>query len=943
MKKILIFGAILGFVAGATAYAAVRDGSASLSRAKSDTNVQARTSTTVVRSSSNTGERGVATRVAVPTRKTGETVGRAGVLHTGGATRVATRPVVQVGRNNATKTTSRAGIRGTTVARAAVDSADVGGMAETRTGAAYNQCKAAYFQCMDQFCQLKNDDYRRCSCSDRVKEMAELRKNLTETGEKLTEFTENLDMVGMTAAQATALHTASDGENALAADTSASKALLTAIMNSIRGNDATVAGKMSDLNSINLSFDTSVAFGNADPAQVIASYDGTELYSAVYPSCRAAVAGDCTNATLQRAVNAYLMAIEQDCNTVQTAIVAKQRDLKSAIREGSAMLDLARVENRKKHNSDDLATCIANVEAAVLSEQVCGANYHKCLDNGEFIDVSTGAPITGVVRFYELAEMLKFDSNADAVDQKLAQNPNNLRFVKAFENKTKKFAHDALDKCVEIADTAWSEYLDKALLDIYYAQRSKVDEIKRGCFDFISTCYADRDAAITAAMAALVGDPAAVSLQPDKIILTQKMCSDYIDSCNNMFGEDIVANYMDMQAETDTLAACRAVVQQCFDDFGGANYENFYYPASGLFVPNTVDSSASGGSRPAKTALDWFSLYSYDETGKRETESDGSPKYVSECARRVAAIPSCRGQVEEAFGGFDAVIANQTPGDEGMYAYTHPTSGGNPAYAYGLIKPENYTTDENGTITGWTGDANVKLQNRRLRGTGVATEVYNQIIDVLTTQCMNVDGRFVEAQFINHDRYGVVNDTSLCSRQWETEVSAVYGDSSADAVEYMCTMNYEYSVDTAAWGICSCWENGGRRSKNGLFTKCVVGLPVVVADEDYVIVESEHANDRECNESAPSWQPGYHYVLCDGGGTTACTNNLSNWCESTVYSKTNQVCPFAAQSVGSISNGETIEEHCAEGSGNEGKCECVLNRLGDLVPEGIKTTSISGE
>ena len=147
-------------------------------------------------------------------------------------------------------------------------------------------------------------------------------------------------------------------------------------------------------------------FGLADAGQAIASYNGQNLYSAVYPQCRSAVKADCNDASLQRAITAYLMAIEQDCNTVETAIAEKQKQMKSAVREGSAMLDLARVENRQKHNSADIATCLSNVQTAILSEEVCGANYHKCLDNGEFIDISTGAPIAGVANFYELENLL---------------------------------------------------------------------------------------------------------------------------------------------------------------------------------------------------------------------------------------------------------------------------------------------------------------------------------------------------------------------------------------------------------------------------------------------------------------------------------------------------------------------------------------------------------
>ena len=311
----------------------------------------------------------------------------------------------------------------------------------------------------------------------------------------------------------------------------------------------------------------------SDAGQVIATYNGQNLYNAVYPQCRQAVRADCTDAQLQRAITAYLMAIEQDCKTVATAIEQQQSAMKSAVRESSAMLDLARVENRREHNSDDMAACLANVEQAVLSEEVCGAGYHKCLDNGEFIDISTGAPIAGVENFYELGNLLKFADGVDAADQKLSRVNANRTFVKNFEDRVKKFAEPALDKCTEIADAVWTEYLDKAMLDIYYAQQSKVQEIKQGCFDFVSACYMYGESALTLAMAELTGDDAVI-LQPDKVTLSTEMCRDYINSCNMMFydetdGKNIVTDYIENRQDTDTLTACRAVVKQCFDNFGG--------------------------------------------------------------------------------------------------------------------------------------------------------------------------------------------------------------------------------------------------------------------------------------------------------------------------------------------------------------------------------------
>ncbi len=756
---------------------------------------------------------------------------------------------------------------------------------------------------------LKNDEYRRCSCGARITDLIATRKSLDETNAKLSEFTENLDVVGLTAAQATAMHTASDGENALTRDVSASKALLTAIMNSIRGEDSSVSGKWSDLNSINLSFDTTNMFGLGDTAQVVAAYNGVELYNAVYPSCRSAVAADCNDASLQRAVTAYLMAIEQDCNTVQTALATKQRELKSAIREGDAMLDLARIENRKKHNSSDMTTCINEVESAVLSEQVCGANYHKCLDNGEFIDVSTGAPIAGVVNFNELGNLLKFDFSKDMVDQKLSQNPNNKKFLDAFETKTKKFAAPALDKCTEIADAVWAEYLDKALLDIYYAQQSKVKTIQTGCFDLISSCYADRDTAITAAMSALINGGNATSLAPDKIVLTQQMCSDYIDSCNGMFGNDVIATYIESQTNTDTLAACRTVAQQCFDSFGGTNYENFIAPNSGLFTANVVDTDQSTVGR---TALDWFTLYEYDANGKRVLNSDGTPKYKSVCAQRIADIQSCKDQVVAAFGGLDVVAAEQSPGDLGQYKYTEPRTG-NTINAYGWAM-----ADSGGEID-WE-----HFRNRRLRPTGIATEVYNQIIDGLITQCTNVQGKFVEAQFIDHNRYGSSDDANgnVCRLATGTccdandrysydinNLNCAYGlfyiSSYYDGTQYgtlhyenMCPRDYTLNVDTNAWGMCSCWENGGRRSKNGLSSKCMAILPT-----------QGISNDKNCDNSGnnDTQTPIREICTLDQQQTlfmqVVQNRTFDFWCTQTTntsttppiqpgISETNQVCPI---------------------------------------------------
>ena len=860
MRKILYFIGIFAAFIG-IADAAVRDENATNRQSQNTNTVQSRTVSTprasgaTPRSTTSTGATNtrsavISRGVTTPRQSTQSTRAQnSNVISRPANSRGVARDSGRTTVNARTATTSNANV----VARAADTNDTTSAMSQTRTGAEYERCKTAYFTCMDQFCELKNDDYRRCSCSDRVYDLTEIRDVMQDASDQLTVFTENLDVVGMTAAQATAMKTASEGENALTSDTSASKQLLQAIMNSIRGEDSSVGGRYSDLNSITLAFDTTNAFGMTDAGQVIATYNGVNLYNAVYPQCRNAVRDDCTDAQLQRAVTAYLMAIEQDCNAVSSAIELKKKEMKSAVRESSALLDLARVENRQKHNSDDIATCIANVESAILSEEVCGAGYHKCLDNGEFIDVSTGSPIAGVENFYELGELLQFADGVEASEQKLAKNITNRPFVQNFEKRVKKFAEPALDKCTEQADTVWSEYLDKAMLDIYYAQQSKVREIKQGCFDFITACYTNSESGLTAAMADLVGEYTTV-LQPDKIALTQEMCTDYVNSCNLMFknetGNDIIVDYVNNRKDEDVLTACRAVVKQCFDNFGGTNYENFYYPYSGLFQSGT--------------ALDWFTLYDYDKNGNKVI--------LSKCAEQLTSIETCNTDeiITKAFGGFDRINANRS----GESDFVVASNGAQQVYG-------TFASTANST----------PIDHRIPRATGVATEIYSQIIDSLTTQCNNLQGRFVEYQIIKYDAYDETNfckSTFTDSLEYKT-LSAYYAVGTG---EYMCPRDYDSSVDTQSWGACLCWENGGRRSKWGKSPKCVAAVPVTSAAND-AMCSSAYSSPDAITSSQPS----------------------ENWCTKAPTTG-NQVCPI-------------------NGYESNGKCATPDDAILDYLPLGV--------
>ena len=187
--------------------------------------------------------------------------------------------------------------------------------------------------------------------------------------------------------------------------------------------------------------------------------------------------------------------------------------------------------------------------------------------------------------------------------------------------------------------------------------------------------------------------------------------------------------------------------------------------------------------------------------------------------------------METVFGGFDRIVSNFIQdGLYGTYVYTGNTNcQSDPCkYAYGHIK--STMLDNNNQIVpsdDATNDNNWRAFNRGLRPSGIATQIYYEIINKLQTDCANAQGKFVEAQFINHNIY---NDTNIClftnaSNTWPNAQQNEYAyftplNNNSQIEENMCPKDYNDDVDTNAWGACLCWENGGRRSYNGQSLKC---------------------------------------------------------------------------------------------------------------------------
>jgi hypothetical protein len=139
--------------------------------------------------------------------------------------------------------------------------------------------------------------------------------------------------------------------------------------------------------------------------------------------------------------------------------------------------------------------------------------------------------------------------------------------------------------------------------------------------------------------------------------------------------------------------------------------------------------------------------------------------------------------------------------------------------------------------------------------------------------------------------------------------------------EDMCPRDYNINVNTDFWGACLCWENGGRRSKNGKNATCVAELPVQSATSEDT-GETTHAMDKMCYSVNEAQEGKYDYAQSDGQSA-----KYNDWC--TQYTNSNgQVCPYDYYQK---NNPETDETECHKDNMSEDEKSAL-----QLLPETVK-------
>lgn len=545
-----------------TAASVVSRGGATSARATQN-NVSARsaaTKTTVARTGRATAVKSanMANRSATTSVRSATTPARAGTVTKANLGRSAI-PGMKNNARSASKAVSNLGMaRAANMARATAVFNDI-----SKIGGGYGQCRDSYATCMDQFCANANDTFRRCYCSQKFTEFQETEATFEEIKLILQSFEDNeLNAVDKTAAEVSAMYTATVGEAAIKKDVSSAAEKLNDITELLSGKKKTAEPKKQstslDFSSLSTGFsvdmddlwgggstDSLFGGGSKRGGPNMAEMSGQELYNEANKQCLEITADSCTsNALLNMATSSYTIMITQDCNLYEKKLDAQRQAIQNTVREASKMLTAARLEEHRSHNSADVNECLSKVQTAMTMDTACGENYKRCLDpSGQYISPSTGEPVYSPLLF-RLVEVINLYEPEDK---------KNEEFKKWLDGK-RIYAETALDSCRGIADTVWSEFKSYAIIEIAQAQDEKIEQVKSSCVQTMADCYDKESGGLKNLDTTSAQSAGAIAANA-----ARAMCSDKVAACAALYvphNQAMTACKFNSQGQIENATQC---------------------------------------------------------------------------------------------------------------------------------------------------------------------------------------------------------------------------------------------------------------------------------------------------------------------------------------------------------------------------------------------------
>jgi hypothetical protein len=416
-------------------------------------------------------------------------------------------------------------------------------------GTGYNECRESYFACMDQFCGLKSDTYRRCLCSQKFRDFKDKEDAFDAAKQLIVQFNDNnLNAIGLTTAEASAMYSASAGEAGMKTDTSGSAQMLANINDLLSGKKKATAEPQQKKTPTTLDLDFSSASediwgdgsssGNAFSPKArsenlnVDNLEGEELYNAVNRQCMNMAEACQKNSSVgNMVVSAYTVLISQDCSAYEKKLDGQKTALESTIREANkAMMD-ARLDEFRSHNSASINDCIGKVRTSILEEYACGPNWKRCLDfSGLYINATTGDPIYSP-QLFKLTEVINLNNVND---------PDNKSFLDNLD-KMKNRASSALGTCQDDAEDVWASFRQQALIEISQAQDEKIEKVKDSCVTVMKECYDKQSGQLSNFGKVEGNEEVSTAVSSSSGALSQRaarsMCKDSVLACAALYGD----------------------------------------------------------------------------------------------------------------------------------------------------------------------------------------------------------------------------------------------------------------------------------------------------------------------------------------------------------------------------------------------------------------------
>ena len=703
------------------------------------------------------------------------------------------RTVVSRNTNTNSKNTARNSVSKSVVGRSAVQKTNTVSPSSVKQRAAratttvktktfgenYNACRDAYFTCMDQFCATQNENYRRCVCSSKIKDIQKQEKLLSQTDTSLKDFESlNLDVISKSSGEVKAMLTASAGESAIKKDSSDSAAALqnvTNVLDNSKRQSLSTAGQLDIGGNIKDIWTTTHLIGGTD----IANLTGEALFNAVHTQCEDLAKTSCTANDLKMVASAYGMYIENDCAILENNLKNKNNSANAAIRQTRHKMQDARLENYNAHNSLTINDCIADVRKSITADSVCGENYIHCLDfSGKYLNASTGQPIYSP-EFYQIENQISLEGD-------VLKNNKNTTFVSML-NKKRVFAEKTLDSCQDDADEVWTEFLRQVIVEIYQAQQKTVQSVKNECLHVVNECYLKQSDSLKK----FVTDSSQITFV-QTMELSEEMCADKLSTCSKLYGagEDLDTLVAMLKGTTDLTIeqSCPELLAKFAADICAvpANDINHSYPYG-------CRRYAPGESYYARRALcnqQLVNPFSRSDILSTQISANDYSAYLSVCRTHSKRYTSCK---------FGYYLYNATTGNYDTEHATecHPCLPGQTCIggtqAPQAINSELYETCgqyyvgslyqqlviyalQNCTRTSNT--SYVLSEYLLSEVNKVAQNVKDALVPMLTTECHNLNGTWINSQWTDEDNNGhhdLTGDTLLQDFYINTGANKLWG------------------------------------------------------------------------------------------------------------------------------------------------------------------------